>query len=136
VCFYIFEQCIIIYIFKGKNHYHIKEEEVLKMGIALYFQFFFCLVMFHEPQTWGPTIVKNYNLYIVCTLIWSNPLHLTIGSWLILIQSEFWVLNVVMQINFFLLMFKIARKYHQNFSLLHTYNTCYTLFFWWKAIHP
>jgi hypothetical protein len=43
-------ECIIISLFFGKNHYHIKEEEILKMGIALSFSIFFCLVMFHESQ--------------------------------------------------------------------------------------
>jgi len=26
-----------IYLFKEKNHYHIKEKEILKLGIALFF---------------------------------------------------------------------------------------------------
>jgi hypothetical protein len=33
-------ECIIIY-FLGKNQCHIKEEEILKMGIALFFQISF-----------------------------------------------------------------------------------------------
>jgi len=35
--------------------------------------------------------LKNYKLYTICTIIFSNYFHLTIGSRLILIQ------NVVMQ---------------------------------------
>jgi hypothetical protein len=34
-------------------------------------------------------LLKNCKLYILCTLILSNPLHLTIGMKLILTQNEF-----------------------------------------------
>jgi hypothetical protein len=34
---------------------------------------------------------KNYKLYALCTLILSNPLHLTVGSKLVLTQNELWV---------------------------------------------
>jgi hypothetical protein len=30
-------------------------------------------------------------------------------------------------------MFKVSKKCHQNFDLLHTYYTCYTSFFWVKS---
>jgi hypothetical protein len=33
--------------------------------------------------------LKNYKLFTLCTLILSNPPHLTIGLKLILIQHEF-----------------------------------------------
>jgi hypothetical protein len=42
----------------------------------------------HIETLW---LLKKCTLYILCTLILSNPLHLTIGSNLILIQNELWV---------------------------------------------
>jgi hypothetical protein len=58
------------------------------MGIALLFLFCFvwqCFMNHKHEALWS---LKNYKLYIVCTLILSNPLHLTIGSKLILTQSK------------------------------------------------
>jgi len=44
-----------------------KEEEVLNVGFALFLIFFY-LIMFHEPQTWSPMVVKKmcviYFMYI------------------------------------------------------------------------
>jgi hypothetical protein len=57
-------------------------------GNCIIFSVFFCLVMFHEPQTWGLMVVKKCKLYILYILILFHPLHLTIGSKLILTQSE------------------------------------------------
>jgi len=68
------------------------------LGITLFFQNFFCLVMSYEPQTWGPMVDKKLHIIYVCTLILHSPFHLTIGSRLILIQSEFEFSNVVMHI--------------------------------------
>jgi hypothetical protein len=42
-------KCIIISSFQEKNHHHIKEEEIFKMGIEFLF-FFLFFGMFHEPQ--------------------------------------------------------------------------------------
>jgi hypothetical protein len=42
--------------------------------------------------------LKNYKLYTLCTLILFNPLHVTVGSRLILTQSDFEFQNVVVQI--------------------------------------
>jgi hypothetical protein len=44
--------------------------------------------MFYEPQTSALWPLKNYKLYTLCTLILSNPLHLTVGSKLIMNQNE------------------------------------------------
>jgi hypothetical protein len=44
-------------------------------------------MMFYEPQTWSPMAVENCKLYTLYTSILSNPLHLTVGSKLILTQS-------------------------------------------------
>ncbi len=50
-----------------------------------------------------------------------NPLHLTIGSKLVLPQSEFCILKCC-HVNFkvFFLIYRIAKGCHQNFSLLCT----------------
>jgi hypothetical protein len=58
------------------------------MGMALVFQFSFVLSCFMNHKHEALWLFKNCKLYIVCTLILSNPLHLTIGSRLILTQSE------------------------------------------------
>jgi hypothetical protein len=53
------------------------------MGIALFFSISFvwkCFMIHKHEVLWS---LKNHKLYIVCTLILSNPLHLTIGSRLI-----------------------------------------------------
>ncbi len=42
--------------------------------------------MDHKHEALWPS--KNCKLYTLCTLILFNPLHLTIGSKLILTQSE------------------------------------------------
>jgi hypothetical protein len=58
------------------------------MESALFFQFSFGWQCFmnHKHEALWP--LKNCKLYIICTLVLSNPFHLTIGSRLILIQSE------------------------------------------------
>jgi hypothetical protein len=88
--------------------------------------------MFQESQIWNPMAIENCNLYILCTLILSNPPHLTNGSRLILIQNEF---QNVVQIKFFLLVFKIAKRCHQNFSLLCIIIIVTHHFFWIKVTH-
>jgi hypothetical protein len=59
------------------------------MGITLFFQFSFVWYCFmnHKHEALWP--LKNYKLYTLCTLILFNPLHLTVGSKLILTQNEF-----------------------------------------------
>jgi hypothetical protein len=58
------------------------------MGIALLFSISFCLLSFmdHKHEALWP--LKNFKLYIMCTLILINSLHLTVGSRLILTQNE------------------------------------------------
>jgi hypothetical protein len=57
-------------------------------GHCIIFSIFFYLVMFHGPQTWSFTSVEKYMLYIKCSLILSNSLHLIVESRLILTQNE------------------------------------------------
>jgi hypothetical protein len=59
------------------------------MGIALFFQFSFVWQCFMNHKHEALWLLKNYKLYILCTLILSNPPHLTVGSKLILTQNEF-----------------------------------------------
>jgi hypothetical protein len=76
-------------------------------------------------------LLKRCTLYILCTLILSNYLHLTIVSSLTLIQNELWVpkcCHAHSKVLFF--MFRVSKKCHQDFSLLHTYYTCYTSLAW------
>jgi len=78
----------IIYIFKGKNLVPYQRGGDFIDGHYIIFSIFFCLAMFHEPKNETLWPLENYKLYIVCTLILSNHFYLTIGSRLILIQSE------------------------------------------------
>jgi len=82
----------------------------------------------------APWLLKKCTLYTLCTLILSNPLHLTIGSNLIKwFKMSFEFQNFVMHIlKFYFLMFRILIKCHQDFSLTHTYHA-YT-FFGWKVV--
>jgi len=62
-------------------------------GHGFYFSFQFYLVMFHEPKTWCPTVVKKCMLHILYTFSLYSFLYLTIGSKLILTVIELWVPN-------------------------------------------
>jgi len=80
--------------------------------------------------------VKICTLCNLRTLIWSNSLHLTIGSSLILIQNELWVpkcCHAHFMVHFF--MFKASKNAIKIF-VYHTYYTCYTSFFWVKSGSP
>jgi len=82
-------------------------------------------------------MLKNYKLYIMCTLIWYNHTHLTIGSKLILIQNELWVKKCCCSnLKRFLLMFKITKGCHQNFILLHIIILIIHYLFWTKNGSP
>jgi hypothetical protein len=79
-------------------------------------------------------LLKKCTLYTLCTLILFNPLHLTIGWDLTFIQNELWVPRCChAHSKVFILMFKIFKRCHQDFSLLHTYYTWYTSLFWVKC---
>jgi len=88
--------------------------------------------MNHKYEVLWP--LERCTLYTLCTLILSNSLHLTIRSSLNLIQYELWVLKCC-HAHFFLkiLMFRVSKKCHQDFNLLHTYYTYNTSFFWVKS---
>jgi hypothetical protein len=54
--------------------------------------------MNHKHEALWP--LKNYKLYILCTLILSNPPHLIVGSKLILTQMNFEFKKVVQILKF------------------------------------
>jgi hypothetical protein len=91
------------------------------MDVTLFFQFSFvwwCLMNHKHKALWS---LKNYKLYTMCTLILSNPLHLTVGSKWILTQNELWVQKCCCaNSKVFWLVFRITKGCHQNFSLLCT----------------
>jgi len=88
--------------------------------------------MNHKHEALWP--LKRCTLYILCTLILFNSLHLTIGSSLNLIQNELWVPKCChAHSNLFLLMFRVFKKCYWDLGLLHTYHTCYTSLFWVKS---
>jgi hypothetical protein len=72
-----------IFLLGKKPLPHQREGDIID-GHCIIFSISFCLVMFHESQHEALWPLKNYKLYIVCTLILFNPFHLTIGSRLIL----------------------------------------------------
>jgi hypothetical protein len=71
--------------------------------------------------------LKKCMLYILCTLILSNPLCFIIGSSLTLIQ------NVIIHILIFFLMFRVSKRCHQDFNLLHIYHISYISYFCVKS---
>ncbi len=84
--------------------------------------------MNHRYEALWP--LKICTLHTLCILNLSKSLHLTIESNLILIQNELWVPKCChAHSKVLFLVFKVSKKYHQDFSLLHTYYTCYTSFF-------
>jgi hypothetical protein len=81
----------------------------------------------------APWLLKKCMLYTFCTLILSNPLHLTIGSNLtkwFKMSFEFQK-NFMHILKFIFLMFSILKRCHQDFSL--TYLSCLLYFFWVKS---
>ncbi len=105
------------------------------MAIVFFSFFFFGNVMNHKHEAlW---LLKKCTLYILCTLILSNPLHLTIGWSLILIQNKLWITKCCRaHSEVFNFMFKIYFLIHQDFSQLCIYHICYTSFFWMKSGSP
>jgi len=88
-------------------------------------------------------IYLNLNYFILkenaCCILYahwylSNPFHLTIESNLTFIQNELWVPNGChAHSKVLFLMFRISKRCHQDFSLMHTYHTCYTSCFGVKS---
>jgi len=105
------------------------------VGILLFFHFSLAweCVMNHKHE--APWPLKKSTLYTLCTLILSNPFHLSIGSHLTKwFKMSFELQNFVMRIlKFYFLMFRILKRCHQDFSLAQTYHACYT-FFGWKVV--
>jgi hypothetical protein len=102
-----------------------------------YFFNFFCLVMFHEPQTWGPMAIEKleviYYMYINFIQFSST------NRWIKINFDSKWTLGSKMlswKFLSFLLVFMIAKEYHQNFNLLHTIILIIHHLFWWKVVHP
>jgi len=79
-------------------------------------------------------VFKRCTLYILYTLVFSNSLHLMIGSNLTLIQNGLQVPKCChAHSKVFFLMFRVSKKCHQDFNILHTYYTCYISNFWVKS---
>jgi hypothetical protein len=77
----------------------------------------------------APCSMKKCRLYTLGTLILSNPLHLTIGSNLtesFKMKFEFQIYHA--HLKFFFFMFRILKRFHQDFSLTHIYHACHTFF--------
>jgi hypothetical protein len=100
---------------------------------------YFFIFLWFSNVSWT-TDMKPYGHWKdVCYIFyahWFFPIlfHLTIGSSLTLIQNELWVPKYChAHSKVFFLMFRVSKKCHQDFCLLHTYYTCYTSFFWVKS---
>jgi hypothetical protein len=85
MCFFT-NKWIILFSFWGETTNFIG-------GLCIIFKVFFHLVILHEPQTYMMAYGcwKNVSYVPLCTLILSNPFHLTIISRLTLILNELWV---------------------------------------------
>jgi len=119
-------KCIINF-FWGKITITLREKKRRFYKWTLYFfSFFFGLVMCHEPQNEALWPLKKCMLYTLCTLILFNPLHLTIGSSLTLIQNELWVPKCChAHSKIYFLIFTIFKRCHKDFNLMHIYHVCY-----------
>jgi hypothetical protein len=89
---YLFSnQCIILYFFRKKPPLY-QKRKFHKWALHYFFNFLFfsnvSWIINMKPYLWP---LKNCKFYILCTLILSNPLHLNVGSKLILTQNELWV---------------------------------------------
>ncbi len=122
-----------IYIFWGRNHYHMKKEEIYKWVLHYFFQKFqkfqfgnvsWCTNM----RPYGCRKNVDYIFYVHCFL--SHPLHLTIKSK--------WTLNSKMLPCNFLktfIVFKIVKRCHQDFNLYCTMILVIHYLFWWKCFN-
>jgi hypothetical protein len=80
---------------------------------------------------------KNYKLYILCTLILFNLLHVTVGSKLISTKNELWIQKCCCaNSKVFLLIFRTTKRCHQDFNLLPIIIIVIHHFFWTKVAHP
>jgi hypothetical protein len=55
---FLHNKCIII-TFLGKNPLPYQRGGDFIDGYCIIFSIFFCLVMFYEPQTWGPMAIEK-----------------------------------------------------------------------------
>ncbi len=82
---------------------------------------------------------KNCKLYILCTLILFNPLHLTIGSKLILTKSSLWVPKFKMLLCTFYSNFCLYLGYQKDtikiIVLLSIMILIIHVYIWWKVVH-
>ncbi len=99
------------------------------MGMALFFHFG---IISRESQTWSLMVNEKLNLYIVCTLIFFNPFHLTIESILTLIQSELWVQKCCCANSNFLLMFRKSKNFIKILAYCILWYLLYITFFFYE----
>jgi hypothetical protein len=71
-------------------------------------------------------LTKNYRLYMLCTLILFNLLHIIVGSKLILIKVKFEFQNVVVHILRFFAYVQDCQMMPSKFKLIAYYDTSYT----------
>jgi hypothetical protein len=113
-------------LFVKKNQYLTKNKKDFIGEHCIIYSFLFGLVMCHESQTWSlMAIEKMYVIYFMhIEFIQSSSYNHWIKLW------------VPKCCHAHSLMFRISKRCHQDFSLLHTYHTHYTSFFWMKNGSP
>jgi hypothetical protein len=126
--FYIYLAINALYIFKGKNHYHIKENEILW---SLHYFFNFCLF---GNVSWTINM-KHFGHWKNVSYIFYVHYFYPISSSNHWIKNNFdvkWTLSFKMlscKILSLFIMFQIVKGCHQDLSLLHTMYSLYITFF-------
>jgi hypothetical protein len=106
-------------------------------GHCIFFSIFFCLVMFCEPQIWSPMDVEK--LWIINCMYINFIQFSSSNRWVKINFDSKWTLSSKMlscKFLSFLLVFMIAKEYHQDFNLLRIVIFVIHHLFWWKVVYP
>jgi hypothetical protein len=126
-------KCIINYNFWEKT-IALRKMRRLYRWTLYFFSFFFGLVMCHESQTWGLMAIEK--MYVIYFMHIDFIQFFSSNYWIKLNfdPNDIWFPKCChSHSNCFFHMFRISKRCHQDFSLLHTYHTCYISFFWVKS---
>jgi len=124
-----------IFFLRRKSLPHQRGEDFIN-GHCIIFSILFCLLMFHESQTWGLMAIENlkiiYYMYINFIQSFSS------NYWIKINFDLKWTLSSKMlscKFLSFLFVFRRAKEYHQDFNLLCTITLTRHHLFWWKVAH-
>jgi hypothetical protein len=126
MCFFSFffnNECMIISSFQEKIT-TISKRSIFYIWALHYFFNFLCLVMFHESQTWILMVVEK--LFVINLVYIDFIQSSSFNCWIKINFDSKWTLNpkfcCCANFKFFLLVFRLAKGWHQDFSLLGTHH--------------